>query len=87
MLGFLRVSFVKLCGKPRDLAAGRVAMQLAFGRGLIERANRGAQFLLCRAGFIAADCFRCGLDGGPDLRPRGAVMFSALEVLPVALLC
>lgn len=87
LLRLLRVSLMKLRGEPRDLAAHGVAMQLAFAGGLVERADSGAQFFLRRAGVGGSNRFRCGFNGGTDLRPGRAVMFSALEVLPMTLLC
>jgi len=62
-------------------------MQLALAGGLVERADRGAKFFLRCGGVGSGDCFGGGFHRGSDLGPRGAVMFSALEVLPVALLC
>ena len=78
---------MKLRGKTPDLAAGGVAMQLAFACGLVERGDRGTQFFLRCGGIGCGNRFRCYFDGGTDLGTRRAVMFSALEVLPLALLC
>jgi hypothetical protein len=55
MLRFRRVRFVELRGQAADLAAGCIAMNLALARGLVERGDSGAQFLLRRAGIGGAD--------------------------------
>jgi hypothetical protein len=87
MLGFRGVRFVKLRRQAADLAARRVAMQLALARGLVERGNSGAQFFLRHGGIGSNDRFGCNFDGGADLGPGCAVMFAALEVLPLTLFC
>ena len=79
--------FVELRGETPDLAARRVAMQLALAGGFVERADRGAQFLLRGGGIRSGDRFGCGFNGSADLGPGCAIMFSALKVLPLALLC
>ena len=78
---------MELRGETPDLAAYRVAMQLAFAGSFVKRADSGAQLLLRSCGISSGDRFRCGFNSGADLRPGGAVMFSALEVLPLTLLC
>ena len=78
---------MELRRQPRDFAARGVAMQLALARSLIQRADSGAEFLLRGSRVGRGNRFGRGLDRGTDLRSRGAIMFSALEVLPVALLC
>jgi len=62
-------------------------MQLAFAGGLVQCGNRGAQFFLRRGGVGRDDRFGCDFYRGADLGPGFAVMFSALEILPLALLC
>jgi len=78
---------MELRRKPSDLAAGGVAMQFAFAGRFVERGNRSAQFLLRGSGVGRCDRFGGHLDGCADLGPGCAVMFAALEVLPLALLC
>lgn len=78
---------MELRRKPSDLAAGRVAMQFAFAGRFVERGNRGAQFLLRGSRIGRGDRFGRDFDGRTNLGPGCAVMFAALEVLPLALLC
>lgn len=73
-------------GKPRHLAAGRIAIQRSLAPRLIEQPGRLAQFFLGRLRIAAGDRLNRLFDGAVDAALDCAIVLAAFQVLPTTLL-